>query len=147
MLNKLNTYFTGKSPIVIALSGIGMITVFGITDYLIGPEISFSLFYAIPVSFVSWYGKKELGLSLAVAAALSWMLADQFSGHTYAYAAIPFWNAFVRLSFFVIITLLIVQIKRMFDFEESLADTDTLTGLENRRAFQEKAQFELSRCK
>ncbi|MFC1584559.1 GGDEF domain-containing protein [Fibrobacterota bacterium] len=124
-----------------------MIIIFGTIDYLIGHEISFSLFYAIPVSFVSWYGHKRMGISFSLIAALSWMLADHFSGHVYSYVAIPFWNAFVRLSFFVIITLLTVQIKRMFDLEESLADTDALTGLANRRSFQEKAQFELDRCK
>ncbi|MFC1585728.1 GGDEF domain-containing protein [Fibrobacterota bacterium] len=147
MFNKINDFVSGKSLLERGTIGLGMVSILGLFDYFTGPEISFSLFYAIPISFLAWYGSKWMGLSLSAMAAATWMLADHFSGHLYSYSGIPVWNAFVRMSFFVVITLLISKIKKMFELEESLADTDPLTGLANRRSFHEKAQFELERCK
>ena len=60
---------------------------------------------------------------------------------------IPVWNSLVRLAFFLIILQLLIKLKDKLAFEESLADTDPLTGLANRRYFIEQIENENQRVK
>jgi hypothetical protein len=39
--------------------GLFLIAIVGLLDYLTGIELSFSLFYLIPISLVAWFAGKE----------------------------------------------------------------------------------------
>jgi len=119
----------------------------GTIDYLLGPELSFSVFYLIPIFPATWYGGRSFGIGLSIFASLVWMIVEMVTSHSYSHAFIPVWNASVRLLFFLIIALLLSKIRRNFEYEEGLADTDTLTGLANLRAFYEKLAIEVERSK
>ena len=118
----------------------------GILDYLIGPDISFSVFYIIPIMLATWYGGKGAGLILAVVSAGIWLSADLAASSEYTSLLIPSWNTLVRLIFFVIIWRLLIIVHEHLTLEESLADTDPLTNLANRRFFQEQLDRELLRA-
>ncbi|MCW9023640.1 MAG: GGDEF domain-containing protein [Gammaproteobacteria bacterium] len=114
----------------------------GILDYLIGPELSFSVFYTIPIMLAAWYGGKIIGFSIAIISAGVWLAADLAAGNQYSSLLIPAWNTSVRLAFFLIILWLLLIIRKKLALEESLADTDHLTGLANRRYFYEQLEHE-----
>ena len=75
----------------------------GMLDYLSGPELSFSVFYTVPIMLVAWFGGKKEGLILAVISAGIWISVDLVSGAQYNLLLTPLWNTLARLAFFLII--------------------------------------------
>jgi K+-sensing histidine kinase KdpD len=114
---------------------VSLITIVGILDFSTGYELSFSLFYVIPVAFASWFINHRVGVITAIVSAIVWFLADTYAGHIYSYPIISFWNTFIRFSFFLIISLLLSKLKAQIEHEQTLARTDSLTGVNNARFF------------
>jgi hypothetical protein len=136
-----------RGPAFWAATGVLLVAVMGYVDYVTGYELSFSLFYLIPVCLVAWYSGRRLGLVISMLSAVAWPMADVASGHTYTYPALHVWNMLIRLGFFVIVTLLLAALHDAHDAEQRHARTDFLTGLLNARHFQEVADAELERVR
>ncbi|MDH3320955.1 MAG: GGDEF domain-containing protein [Betaproteobacteria bacterium] len=78
-----------------------------------------------------------MGIAACFVCAMTWLLADFSSGHPYSHAALPFWNAGVRLGFFAIVAHLLVRLHGTLVLQESLAQHDSLTGILNARSFRQ----------
>jgi diguanylate cyclase (GGDEF)-like protein len=130
--------------LVLATLGVGGV---GIADFLTGSEISFSIFYLLPIAFGAWYARRAAGLVLAGDSCAAWLVADLLSGAETSHLLIPFWNATVRLGFFGLIAVVLSELRLRLDHEETLARTDPLTGVLNGRAFRERAETELIRAR
>jgi diguanylate cyclase (GGDEF)-like protein len=137
-LEKRNTLFW-------AITGIATTAAIGVIDYLTGYEIAFSLFYLFPVSLLTWFAGRRLGITASIASALIWLTADITSGHTYSDPAILYWNSVIRLSFFIIVTLLLWAVKSAHENVKELARIDNLTGAVNARFFSELLLMEIDR--
>jgi diguanylate cyclase (GGDEF)-like protein len=135
--------FSVARPLVIALA-LATLAIVGMIDYLTGYQISFSVFYLLPVGFAAWYGSRRTGYVFAIASSLTWYIAEIEAGYPYEHAAIPVWNALVRLAFFVIIASLLSVLKRRLLAEKVLARTDPLTGLVNGRMFREQLDHDIA---
>jgi diguanylate cyclase (GGDEF)-like protein len=122
-----------------------LIAVIGYIDLITGNEMSFSVFYIIPIGYGAWYVGKTVGTALALLSAIVWLIADSMSGHVYSADWLPIWNASVRFSIFIIVAYLLIKIKRQLKLEKSLANQDPLTGLNNRRAFLKQCDIALAR--
>lgn len=107
----------------------------GLLDYLTGYEVSFSVFYLMPTTFLAWKGSRSAGLFGAAAAAAVWLAVESASGHPYSQPWIMYWNATVRLVYFVIIAQLVSRQKLVHSLERQLSRTDSLSGLMNARSF------------
>jgi diguanylate cyclase (GGDEF)-like protein len=127
------------------LTGLIGVAAVGVADYLTGREIAFSSFYLIPIMLVTWYLGRKHGLAFSIISAIAWFTADTLAGQPYSQPVIPFWNAAVRLIFFVVVTFLLSGLKGL-EREKEVARIDDLTGAANRRHFFEVAQVELDRC-
>lgn len=125
--------------------GFFLIVIVGVLEYLVGYEVEFSLFYLLPVSFVSWFVNRPFGLLTSIISAGTWLLADVASGHQYIQPFTPLWNTLIRLSFFVVVSVLLSSLRNVLDREAKLARTDNLTGAINSRLFYELAQLEINR--
>jgi diguanylate cyclase (GGDEF)-like protein len=124
-----------------------VLAIVGVIDYMTGAEISLSIFYAIPVMLMAWSFGQVAGLVMSFIAASAWYLAATTVGYAYSNSFVPVWNAFVRLAFFVLLGLFTSTLKRIFEHQEDLASTDSLTGVVNTRYFYELAGKELERAK
>lgn len=124
----------------ITVLGLGLILIFGLIDHVTGYDLSFSIFYVVPVAVASWYGNRNRGLAIALASAAVWLAVDLAAGHPYTYAIIPFWNVTVRLGFFLIISRLLTMLRHQLQREKNNARTDTLTAVWNTRGFMDNAQ-------
>lgn len=137
----IGKYFrdTGKNPILAV--GILLIAVVGFIDYITTVEISFSIFYLIPIAFVSWYAGRNYGLAFAFLSAVIWLYADTNSFIKYSNNAIPYWNALVRLGFFTVVVILITKVKALKENLEDNVNARTADLLleisENRKAKEE----------
>lgn len=76
----------------------------GCFDLVTGPEISFSIFYLIPIALVAWFTGRRAGYGVSFVAAATWLTADLLTQEHYSYFTIPYWNAAVRMGFFVVMT-------------------------------------------
>lgn len=97
---------------IILAASIVVITLIGYLDYLTGRELSFSIFYLIPIAIYALYrGTNYLLITISsVYAAVVWFLVE-FATREYSHIFFPIWNAFVRLLIFEIIGLLFIYLK------------------------------------
>lgn len=117
----------------------------GVIDNITGFEISFALFYLIPVSLAAWFAGREAGILVSIVSAATWYLANSLAGESFSNPLIPIWNSASRLGFFFIVTMLLSQLRRAIDHERTLSRTDYLTGALNSRYFYEIAQYEINK--
>lgn len=147
MINTVHRFLAARDqPAITAIAGL-LILFVGLFDYLSGEEMSFSLFYLLPIAVSAWYGSERLGLVFCLVSAAVWFSVEAWSGRVYSYAFTAYWNAFVRLAFFVIASGLLTQVRRTLDEERKWANRDGLTGLTNARAFRERCANYVSLCR
>lgn len=94
-------------------SAVLLVMLLGFIDYYTSSEVSFSIFYLLPITFVSWYTGKWYGILFSLLCAIIWYLMDSLSPHVYSNPAIPYWNGLVRFGFFVIVVLLNSKVKSL----------------------------------
>lgn len=134
-----------RSRLFIILVEITLVAVVVVLDVLTGYEISFSLFYVIPISFAAWYISQRHAIIASFASAILWLFADWTSGHVYPHPLIPIWNTLIRLSFFIIIALILPALRKSLEREKEFARIDYLTGAANSRLFYALLQAEIDR--
>lgn len=139
--------FLEKSPkpFLIVLS-VCLTIVFGYLNFLVGPQISFSIFYLVPVFLMSWYVNRAAGVLISMLAALSWLAADLASAETFSYRVVPYWNAAVLFGFFLVTTVILSRLKSAYLHEQELSRSDFLTAVANARAFHAIAASEKARA-
>ena len=140
----------GGSPwmnLLVFFGCLAMVAAIGFIDHLTGAEISFSIFYLLPVAFAFWQGGSWPGVATAVAGAAVWLIADLSAGHQYTHHVIPYWNSLMRGLIFFTVGMLLVRLKRALERETHLATRDALTGIGNWRHFEAVAGRELGRAK
>lgn len=127
------------------LVALAAIVVVGAVDYLTGPEITFSLFYLIPVAAAAWLSGTAMAVVASAVAAAVWLGAEFASSRllsNFVYA----WNFCARFFFLLLVAVLLAQLREMLIRERRLSRTDALTGLPNTRAFREVAEAEIERA-
>jgi diguanylate cyclase (GGDEF)-like protein len=123
------------------------VVLIGVVDYVTGYQISVSVLYLVPVMLAAWYAGKRAGIGLAVLSSLAWLTVDIGTAHPYDHFAIPFWNALVRLGFFVVNGILAAELRSSLLREREFARTDVLTGSFSRRAFDERLEQDIDRAR
>lgn len=120
--------------------GILLLCGVALLDFYTGVELSFSLFYLIPIAFFSFAFSANVGIGIAFISAAVWLLVDVFTvahSDTFAYL----WNTIIRLGFF----LLPAWMLRSLEQERIHARTDFLTGAINNRYFNDLLEREIER--
>jgi len=92
----------------------------GALDWVSGPDISTSIFYLIPIFIATWLINRRTGLTFSIAAALLWFITDYFTNTLVNSWVIPFWNAIVRLGFFLIVVYSLSALRRSRQRQEDL---------------------------
>jgi len=117
-----------------------------IVDYATGNDITLSVFYAIPVAIGVWLVGRSACVVLA-AIGVACLAVPEGLGHIGFHSGILYWNAAVRLSFFVLIVLVLSAFHNAMRHEQRLARTDPLTHVSNGRSFYELADLEVRRAR
>ena len=141
VLKTAHQLLLAQTPYRLSLIALLLMAAVGAVDVATGYELSFSIFYVIPVAIASWYAGRPMGYLLCVTSALTWLAADLVAGHVYTHPAVLIWNAGVRLGFFAIIATLLHRLRRALDVQQSLAQQDGLTGILNARAFKQRCVY------
>lgn len=123
-----------------------MIIGIGFIDFKLGREFSFSIFYLMPIIFVTLAFGRNVGFVFCVIAAGTWFIVDQLGNAAYSHPMIGYWNAVMRLGFFVIVAWLLPAFQEL-EHEKQISRIDYLTGIANRRYFFELLEAELNRSR
>src|SRR5919199_2438263 len=142
----LNAFLERRSRPFIFVSGLLLVFLLGVADYLNGPDVSFLIFYAVPVFVAAWYAGRRAGLWMCAASGLAWLVGAYATTGHFSSPLIAYWNAAVRLGFIVILAHLVASFRRSLAHERELARTDYLTGAFNGRSFAEAAEAEVARA-
>ena len=136
-----------KNPVFGYVVGIASIGLLGAIDFLTGNEITFSLFYLVPIVLVTWAVNQRAGLIMSFLSALALLVAEIAAGQTYSHPLIPFSNTLIRTVFYVIVTYLVAELKKAQKEERRAARTDFVSGAVNARYFHELLQMEIVRIR
>ena len=126
------------------MMGVILLALVGLLDYRTGYEISFSLFYLLPISLVVWFGGKRLGVTAAIVSALMELSIDVLTGDNSLQPVFYLWNAAIRFGFYIIVTLLLAELKLSREQDKNLIRTDYLTGATSSRFFYDLLQNEIN---
>ena len=142
----LKEYFKREpafASVMLSLFGVGL---FGLLDLVTGPELSFEIFFLIPVSLSVWFAGRPAGILIAVLSALTWFAADTMARPGSLASPVPYWNAAMKLGFLVAAAWILPALKKEWEQEKESARTDYLTKAANKRTFETAAQVEIQRA-
>lgn len=125
-------------PLRVGLSALLLAAVGGLDD-LTGGELSFSVFYLIPVLVAGVLISRTAGRVTALVGAAVWGYLE-VAERLYSAAWVPIWNSGVRLVFFLVINDLVHLALAAHAREREFSRLDSLTGIANGRVFSERVE-------
>lgn len=129
----------------LVLGGLLLVVLIGVLDWHTGPQLSFTIFYLIPVVGCAWWSGFPHGILLALAGSVAWHLVDVL-GNPALPNHIACWNGLTRFATLVLVSSLVSRLRTGMLREHRLARTDALTGAANARTFYETAAVEAERA-
>jgi signal transduction histidine kinase/CheY-like chemotaxis protein len=103
--------------------GFATIPLCGFIDYLTGNEISFSIFYLLPIALITWSKGLGFGLLASFSSAVFWLAAELKVGNPYMHWLVPYWNLLVRFGFFTVSAVLLSRVRQAnHELEEKVAE-------------------------
>jgi len=129
------------------MAGIVVVGLLGTVDSLTGNEITFSLFYLVPIVLVTWSVNQNAGLLMSFLSALTPLGAEIVAGQTYTHPIIYVLNTLIRGLFYIIVTYLVAELQKSRREERLAARTDFVSGAFNARYFNELLQIEIDRLR
>ncbi len=139
MLRQLHNRLSEMPCWAIGLLSAVLIVLVAALDHVTGYEISFSIFFLIPILIAVGYGGRTMGYVASFVSACAWMVVEMTSALPYSKPWILYWNTGVRLTFFLLFAYLATHLRANLVRHRQLARTDGLTGLLNRVGFMESA--------
>jgi diguanylate cyclase (GGDEF)-like protein len=125
----------------IVAAAIALVAVIGSLDYAAGSYVSFSLFYLVPIGVAASFAGRGWGLCVATVAAVVALVGDVAAKQ--GTGLLPYWNAVSRFGVFVVVAIVVAQLRGAHQRERRLARIDGLTGVANYRSFEEAAEREI----
>lgn len=136
----------GKPVFWMSVGLIG-VALLGAVDALTGNEITFSLFYLIPIVLVTWAVNQNAGLLMSVVSALTIFGAELVASQVYSPPLIYALNTVIRTIFYAFVTFLVAALHKAQREERLAARTDFVTGAVNARYFNELLHMEVERIR
>lgn len=146
-LYKLFEALEKGNPVFWMAVGFSAVGVMGAIDSFTGNEITFSLFYLIPIILVTWAVNQNAGLLMSFVSALTLLGAELVAGQLYSHPLIYALNTLIRTVFYSFVTYLVAALHKSQKEERLAARTDFVTGAVNARYFNELLHMEVERIR
>jgi hypothetical protein len=116
-----------KRKLTVWLSSLILVCLIAYADRLVSREISFGVFYFLPIWLVTWSFGRKRGLIAAFICAIVWFETEKSSAPAYLNPFIHLWNAAVRFVYFSTFALLLGYVREQL--QKSTTDLKRLSGL------------------
>jgi diguanylate cyclase (GGDEF)-like protein len=124
-----------------------LVAALGAIDYFSEANLSFLVFYLVPVFLVTLRAGLWPGVFASVGATAIWFLANINQFDPRVDAIIPYWNLAETLGVFVFFTYILTALVASIDQEREGARFDSLTRVANRGYFHEVLDREIVRSR
>ena len=141
----LSDYIRRQPKPLLFVIGLVLVVAAGFIDHLTGQDLSFLLFYLIPVYFFTWFMTRRLGVFASVLCAIMWIFENATAKVQVFHSNISYLNMSIELVFFFLALYLLCALKEALGINEELGRIDFLTGAMNRNAFYDLAGREINR--
>jgi len=95
-----------QSKIAGILCGLGLLAMVGYGDYITGYQLTFFLFYLLPILYVQRYAGVASAFAIALFSAVVCLFVNIAAGEQYSDLLTPIWNTSIRLSAFLLVIIL-----------------------------------------
>lgn len=136
-----------SQPTIVAVGVLTTILISLIDFWLTQQQISFLVFYIVPIFIFSWFIGWTPGLTCALVCSLLNFIIDARFTPFSINPAEPFINGLTGLLVYVGTARTISILRNLVEHEREIARTDDVTGVSNRRAFYEAVESEYHRAR
>jgi serine phosphatase RsbU (regulator of sigma subunit) len=91
--------------------GLSLLGGLWVIDRSTAPDVSFLVFYLAPVLLLTWFEGRRAGMLVSLASAVLWFLDDVLTGPVPSRPLTPYWNAAVKLGFFLFVVYILASLK------------------------------------
>lgn len=137
--------YSRNSKFVVFFGAYLMLAALAWLDYRLPSQLQLSVLYLVPIFMLAIVSSRFAALIMALLCALAHDTINLLPGDIVG--GLWWWNTAGALLSYLAFALVVSMMKRALDRESMYARTDTLTGLPNRKAFDEMAHKEFLRCK
>jgi diguanylate cyclase (GGDEF)-like protein len=138
LLTQYFIFLDGKGKLFNLVLGLGFAILFGIFDINTPLRYSFIMVYIFPIALTTWFAGQSAGFLITVICIAFWVQTNQQSD-LMAFS----WNIISTLGIYFIVSIMLTKLRLMWEAETVLSRTDQLTGVMNRRAFEEIVEYEI----
>jgi diguanylate cyclase (GGDEF)-like protein len=138
-------FIDGWRGLLLGLGGALLVATISLLDYAAGKNLSFAIFYLIPIALGAWFGGFAQGILISMICAVSWQ-AVEASWESDANPLVLLWNGTARFGIFVVTSSLLSRLRLSLYLEKRLARSDPLTGAANGRTFYEGVSLAVERA-
>ncbi len=135
------------SVLAVVVAALALVGILGAIDYAAEQDLSFLVFYLIPVFLVTLRAGLWPGLLMSLAGTAVWFIANVNMIRQEPGEFIPFWNLAETLGVFAFFTYVLSSLVDALDYERQMSRYDALTGIVNRRHFLELLEDEIGRSR
>jgi len=117
--------------------------ILSVLDWVTGRDVSFLIFYLVPIGLASWYVSSRWGIAVALSCGVVWYMEDVMGREAIPSVFLLTWNLTTKGVFLIVISRLFYRLKLAMDREARTARTDPLTGVANRRVLFDVMEHEI----
>ncbi|NJD91751.1 MAG: GGDEF domain-containing protein [Geobacter sp.] len=118
--------------------GLGFAVLFGAFDILAPSKYSFMMMYLFPIALTTWFAGQTAGFIIVMVCIAFW----SYTTSQFDLLALT-WNIISTLSIYLMISVMLTKLRFLWEKDKILSRTDPLTGVMNRRAFDEIVEYEI----
>jgi hypothetical protein len=128
---------TSSFRLKMALASVASLIVMAYVDYITGTELIFSAAYILPVSLCAWHFGRPVVWLMSLAAGITSMLVDAYSGHTYSNSLVQYWNGFTCFLVCLVTGLLLHRLRYILSERKEMNNNLEKALEEQKRATEE----------
>ncbi|MDB6110889.1 MAG: Integral rane sensor signal transduction histidine kinase [Pedosphaera sp.] len=112
MIGWIKPFEKYSKPLLMAIS-VGLVAVIGVVDWLTGFEISFFVFYLVPVALAVWFVGDVFGIFISIFSVAAWVAGDVSAGAKYSRPFVPVWNAVIAVVFLFVVVAILTRLRKL----------------------------------
>lgn len=92
---------------------LALVTIIGLVDWVSGFELSFFVFYLIPVALAVWFVGNGFGIVVSMLSVAVWVAGDMTAGAKYSRPFVPVWNSLIAVAFLLVVVGILTRLRKL----------------------------------